>query len=223
MSSVLFRYYPGKTLDPANYPYKVITAPATTPITLADIKTQCRIDWSTIDTWITNFILSPVISYAENYTRLNFITRKYQTTRDYFESFIELRKAPNGALTSFKYYNQQNILTAVDPSCYYTVEKNYYTLILPTPDTGFPANDLTIREAGIIIEFTAGFGTLVTDVPADLKAAMLQHACHLYQNRGDWMETVATSERGQYPLPAMAKAIYDEYRIKDISGVSFYG
>lgn len=203
-------------LAPRNYPYEVIVPPAVYPIELAELKIQTKIDWDdpVHDTWLTEFIIAPVVQCAENYTRLAFITRTIKTFRDCFYYFIELKKAPFLSLTTFKYLNLEDVLDDVPAESYYSLKRSPYGNILLSPNNEYP-NDLTEKFAGIEIVFDAGYGPTKEDVPSDLKLAMLQHATFFYQNRGDCCDA-------EKCCPPAAKAIYEKNRVFDLSGYQYY-
>lgn len=203
-------------LRPRNYFYEVTVAPAASPIALAELKIQTKIDWDDTahDEWLTDFIIAPVVQFAENYTGRSFITRTFKTTRDCFASLIVLKKAPFNSLVTFKYINTSDTLTDVPSDDYYTIKKTYGEIKL-SPNQSYPS-DLTEKLNGIEIIFTAGYGAAKADVPADLKKAMLQHATFLYQNRGDCCDA-------KICCPPESKTIYDSYVILDLSGYQYHG
>lgn len=203
-------------LRPKNYFYEVTVAPAASPIELAELKIQTKIDWDDTahDDWLNDFIISPVVKFAEKYTGRSFITRTFKTTRDYFLGFIMLKRAPFDSLLTFKYINTDDTSTDVPSANYYVIKKTYGEVLL-TPNQSYPT-DLTEKLNGIEITFTAGYGAAKTDVPPDLTKALLQHATFFYQNRGDCCDAEAC-------CPPESKAIYNLYPIPDLSGYQYHG
>lgn len=203
-------------LPPRNYLYEIIVPPAVYPIELAELKIQIKIDWDneTHDAWLTDFIIAPVVQYAENITNLSFITRTFKTTRDCFDALINLEKAPFDSLLTYKYLNTSETLIDVPADGYYVVKKSYGKVLL-TPNKNYPT-DLTEKLNGIELTFKSGYGDSKADVPPDLKLAMLQHATFLYQNRGDCCSI-------EQACPSASMSIYKKYRISDFSGVDCYG
>jgi len=204
------------TRNPRNYLYEVVTPPAAYPISLADLKIQTRIDWTSVehDTFLTKNIIEPVVQCAENLTGISFITRTMKTYRDCFDSFIQIRSAPFDSLVTFKYLNNLDILTSVPSDCYYVVKKEYGNIILNC-DSSYPS-DLTEKLGGIEIVFTVGFGASSAEVKADLRLAMLQHATFFYENRGDCCNLESC-------CPPSVRAIYENNRIYNLSGYDIYG
>ena len=77
----------------------------------------------------------------------------------------------------------------------------------------FPTDVDQVPQAVEII-FTAGYGPDTTDVPADVKFAMLNHIADLYSNRGDCDSSGIASK---------TKSLYDKIKIIDIgSDVRLY-
>lgn len=205
--------------EPRCYDYEIITPPAILPVDIEDLKAHARIDYSDNQQPYLNMLLASVVQTAQEITNNVFISTKYKTYRDYFDEIIELRKAPNATLTAFKYYNTSNVLTDVDSNIYYTITREKsYSIVLVKNNYWYPDSNVRDQEHSIILEFTAGFGATKDNVPADLRLAMLQHATHLYQNRGD----VSLGADERHGIPAAALSIYNRYKIVNLSGAVHY-
>jgi uncharacterized phiE125 gp8 family phage protein len=75
------------------------------------------------------------------------------------------------------------------------------------------------REQAVKITFVDGYGDAETDVPDDLREALLQHLAAMYANRGDCNEGRvggALLAGAQKFLPIDAQLIYDLRRIRSI-------
>ncbi|MCK5611364.1 phage gp6-like head-tail connector protein, partial [Candidatus Pacearchaeota archaeon] len=77
------------------WPYIVTVAPATLPLTVNEVKEHLRID---LDDKTQDALLKVLIraatDYAEKYTKIDFITRTYETLRDSFIDSLEIRRTP---------------------------------------------------------------------------------------------------------------------------------
>src|SRR5512139_2020471 len=104
----------------ANMGVKLITAPTSEPVTLAEAKAQCRVDISTDDVLIGNLITA-----AREYCELH-DWRVYmpQTWELYLDDWpktqnIEIPKPPLQSVTSFKYIDEDGVETTLDSGQYF--------------------------------------------------------------------------------------------------------
>lgn len=206
-------------MSACEYEYKVYEEPTEYPITVDDIKMQTRVDRDDTEhnTYLQNYIIKPVVAFAQKYTSLYFLTTKIITYRDTFDNIIEMRRAPYATLISFKYYNTSDILVDVPAANYFVTERYRYSKIYPKDTSSFNITDIRDQLDSIEIRFSCGFAATKLTLPsgvADIQLALLQHATYLYQNRGD------CGSSPEKALPANSKKIYDFYRSYEISGIS---
>lgn len=94
---------------------------------------------------------------------------------------IELPTGPLQSITSFTYYASDNTSAVFSSTKYFADTSGPVgRLIL---NTGQPWPVVTRDALGIEIEYVAGFGDNVSDIPADLRVAVRQLALHWYINR----------------------------------------
>jgi uncharacterized phiE125 gp8 family phage protein len=205
-------YYGGP--DTVNNPYFVVERSTRLPISIDQVKQQCRIDScdKSDDSLIRSIILS-VARYFELYTNRILLNTEFQTFRNYFPGYIELRKSRFSSLVSFEYY-VDGVLTEVDEADYQILQSPDYARIIPRVNNPFPTDADCIGQA-IVINFVAGYGARSSDIPDDIKTALAQHAAFLWTNRGDCDCSDAGSS-----VPPIAKSIYNLNRIKNITGLS---
>lgn len=211
------------------YTYKVTAPPEVTPITLTEVKSFAKISTNSDDSLIT-MMIEAATEQAEKFTRRDFITRTYNTFRDSFPgdfkgssvsayrmtSFtdsgnygFELRRSPLQSIESVKYVDITGATIVIPPTVYYaTVEEDYSTLLTQV-DQSWPT-DAVEQSQAITIEFKTGFGDNATDVPSDIRQALLQHVTFLYENRGD-----CGCDEGAN-IPPAAKRTYLQYRIENL-------
>lgn len=185
---------------------KVTTAPASEPVSLAELKLSLRITDTAQDSILTQYI-SDARDMAERYTGRKFIE---QTLTSYTDSYptiggewwqgwrqghvgyqtgtrhaICFDWAPAISITSVVTIDSSNTESAYAATNYYL--ENYDDDKLPKMqfnDSASLPGDLR-DENGWKIVWKAGYGTASTDVPASIRRAIIVLAGHLYENRGD--------------------------------------
>ena len=158
------------------YTYKVTSAPAVTPISVAEVKSFAKISTSSDDAIIT-MMIETATRYAEQFTHRDFITRTYETFRDQFpgdyQGFgystsnsgnygFELRRSPLQSIESVKYVDSAGSPITIASTVYYnTIEEDFSTLLTQVGQT-WPT-DAIEQQQSITIEFKTGFGDAATD------------------------------------------------------------
>jgi uncharacterized phiE125 gp8 family phage protein len=194
----------------SDFVYTVTTSRASLPITLTLVKSHLNLDPddTSQEAYLT-FLIEAVTDYAEAYMRKVLINTTFKTTRDTLVPAIQLRRSPFVSLGRFQYL-VNGVLTDIDSSLYYIVEERDYSYIALKADSTYPT-DVDDQLYPIEIEFTAGYGTSDTDVPSDIRLALLNHLAVVYENRGDCDE-----ESMANALSNTARMIYDKYRPLEI-------
>ena len=193
------------------FTYNVSTAPAVRPLTLTEVKTHLKIaitDCSQDD--YLNLLIDMATDFGEKYTKRTFINTGFTTYRDDFNDSLLLRRSKTSAIASIKYL-VSDVLTTLATSIYDFTDVNDFSEIFLKVDQVFPVDVDAVPQAVEII-FTAGYGAAATDVPADVKFAMLNHIAFLYSNRGD----CAGDCSGAGAVPSTVKSLYDKIKIIDI-------
>jgi hypothetical protein len=219
----------GLTSHTRAYTYTVTVPPANLPVSLEDVKEQLRIpDSDTTDDDLLTLYINAATNYAEAFTRRDFITRTYETYRDYFPGTgyyfaiytwrypytsgnvgFEIRRSQLQSIESIEYI-VNDVFTPVDPSIYYNTTQNDFSVVLTEPDNLWP-NDADRKLQSVKITFKAGYGDTEADVPDDIKVALTQIVTALYENRGDCSEC----DCEQF-APIAAKLILKQNRILNI-------
>ena len=214
-----------------DYPYEIITPPASLPLNLATFKEHLKIEGLNLesDDYLT-LLLQAVTAYAERYTHRTFINTTFMTYRDYFVRFIshklqalELRRSKLQSIDFIRYYKDDSLET-VDSTLYYFTKSNDYSLVLPKRNETWPSN-IDNRLQAIQIQFIAGLAanaTAFATLYPDLQIALLNHATKVYENRGDCdpCNTISLENLITRALPDTAKIIYELHMIKNITGMS---
>lgn len=217
------------------YSYTVTEPPAKLPVSLATAKQYLKVTSTADDNLITIFI-GTATSYAEGFTRRDFITRTYETFRDFFSDSVsegyytfggnpvlgatgindsgnvgfELRRSALISVDQIQYLSA-GVLTTVDSTTYYNTFETDYSEVLTEPGSNWP-DDADRRLQAITITFKAGFGDDDTDMPAWVTDGILKHVANMYTNRGD----CACGDASGGFLPLRAKSLYLQNRIENL-------
>jgi uncharacterized phiE125 gp8 family phage protein len=198
------------------YNYHVIEEPINLPVTLPEVKEHLKLDPAdnTQDDYLT-FLVWSVAKYTEEYTKRILINTKFRTYRDIFQNYIKLRRSKLQSLDKFEYL-VDDVFTTVPIDLYYVTDETAFSKIVLTFDEEYPIN-IDNRMQAIKIEFTAGYGTESTDIPQQLRLALLNHLAKVYENRGDCDTDLSTNVIEQF-LPKLSRGYYEMYRIRDYLG-----
>ena len=200
------------------WPYIVTVAPTGLPLTVDEVKDHLRIDQDdkTQDT-LLKILIKTATTFAEKYTKKDFITRTYETFRDSFYDNLELRRSPLQSVTTVEYL-KDDVLTTVSADVYFATNSNTYSRLALKVGQVWPT-DVNARAQAVKITFKTGFGNTLESVPDELREAMMQHIAAMYENRGDCDDNRVSSSLGgsaQKLLPVDAQLIYDQNRIRSI-------
>jgi uncharacterized phiE125 gp8 family phage protein len=161
------------------------TAPTAEPVTLAELKANCRIDVTDHDDLLTSLLLT-AREYLEEVTWRSFITQTWVLRTNAFSDPIYLPRPPLASITSIKYYDtggtEQTLSTDVYEAGIYDdigVARLKYLQCWPA---------CRGHEDDITITYVAGYGATASTVPQPLRHAILLLAGHLF----DHPEIVAT-------------------------------
>lgn len=161
---------------------KVITPPASEPVTLSEAKAQCRVDISTDDTLITSYI-SAARRLCE---RINWRAFMTQTLEVWFDAWpstdsIRLPRPPLQSVTYIKYYDEDSVVATLSSSTYFVDTISERGRIVLNTDQSWPS--VTLRPAnGVVVRYVAGWAS-AADVPETIKQAILLVVGHWYENR----------------------------------------
>lgn len=159
---------------------KLFTAPSTEPITLAQLKAQCRVDTNDEDAVLT-LAIAAARAKAENYTGTALISQVWDQTLDAFPcAEIELLKPPVTTINEVTYVDEAGAVQTLSNSAYTLDASTFPGWLLPAFGTDWPA---TRDQANAVkIRFTAGYAD-ANAVPADIRAWLLLTAAFIYAQR----------------------------------------
>jgi len=200
-------YYPFQ--QPLDYP--LVTGANTLVVSLDEAKEALRIVSDTSqDTLITRLVYTAT-NYFELVTGRDLISKTYKCYLNNFPTGniynssgyfnynqncgIRILRSKLQSITHIKYY-VSGVLTTWNSSNYYITDENDYAAIYLTDGSSWPT-DADNRMQTIVITFVVGYGAAASDIPFDIKQALLQYIVYLYENRGD-----CDCSSGGYPASA---------------------
>lgn len=160
--------------------YRLITAPASDPVTLGEAKAHLRVDHSDEDARITSLIKAAT-SYLDGRTGVIgrcLVTQTWELTLDAFPAKeIELPLGPVASVTSVKYVDAAGLEQTLSAGSYYVDTASLSAWVVPEdtwPATMAAANAVTVRYVA---------GTAAASVPEAIRQAILLLVGHWYENR----------------------------------------
>ena len=202
------------------YSYFVTVPPVGLAVDLDTVKAQLNIVGNDDDALLTLYIKSAT-SYAERFTRRDFLIRTYETFRDYFDysnqfcdpemnynadNFILTKSMVNDVISME--YLKEGVFTTVDDTIYYVTRDNDFSRIILKHNEHYP-QDQDKQLQSIKITFTAGMST----IPDDLQLAIMQIVADMYANRGDCNCDCSGSGVSSY-VSGAARGLLLQYRIE---------
>jgi len=159
--------------------HSLITAPATEPIALEEMKDHLRVVTDDEDGYIFDLI-SVARDKIEEYLSLQMVTATWELTQSTFGDPIELPRWPLQSLTSIKYLDENNVEQPLASTIYEEVT-NIYPGRVRLQYQQFWPNHLCHDDA-VRIRYVAGYGQPEA-VPPRAKHAIKMLAAHYYAIR----------------------------------------
>lgn len=184
---------------------KLITAPATEPVTVSEAKVQCRVDSDiTADDGLFGTLITASRQQAEHLLGRSLITQTWERVLDAFPpAEIELGWPPILAITSVTYIDAAGDSQVLDASAYSLDSDLMPGWLLPAYGTNWPT---TLDTTGAVrVRFTAGYGSAASDVPGAIKAWLLLKIAALYVG-GDGADHAAK-------MQPMVDRLLDPFRV----------
>lgn len=185
---------------------QIISGPTAEPVTLAELKDQCRLDPSDTlqDTMLSGYITAARVT-AERVTRRSLASKVYKIFFDRFPSPgepIRLPLPPVTAVSAIKYLDSTLTLQTWDPTEYFLALVQSPALVVPVPGQVYPCPARV--PSAVEVDMTAGFdgagGPALAVVMPDLKEAVKQIAQHYF----DHPEVISAENDKELPGNAYA-------------------
>lgn len=169
--------------------YRLKTAAAVEPVSVAEVKLHARVAHSVEDSLITQWI-SAARKLAEEYQHRSYITQVYQMVYDsYPPRCIDFPRPPLVSVDSVKYYDTDDTENTFADTNYF-VDTISEVGRLSLNDSTYWPTDVLRPINSVIIEFTCGYGEAADAVPDSVKNAIYIYCTHMYENRESESGTV---------------------------------
>ena len=180
-------------------------APIALPITVADLKAQTRVSTSAEDTYLAGLVAA-IVGYVDGQGVLGraMITQTWAQTMQYPNGRVALGMGPVQSLAAVKYFDESNVEQTASLANYRLFSSGDWAFVEPINETWPTAFD---RPDAVKIEFVVGYGLAATDVPADVRHAMLLLGAHWYQNREN------SSEAQMQDIPMGFEMLMNNHRL----------
>lgn len=168
-------------------PYRSLvryTAPAVEPVTLAEAKTQCRIDTSDDDTYVSSLI-SMAREYVETTLDISLISQVWEARYDSFPLWeIILPRPPMASGTVTVIYRDEAGASQTITSAANAFQTDHYATpgrIYPNYEGVWPA--VRGDENSVVVRWPAGYGASGSSCPAVTRGLILLLVAHWYEMR----------------------------------------
>jgi len=185
--------------------YRLISGPASEPVTVAEAKSQLHITSSNYDDYLSTIAIPAARAHTEIFLQRALITRVLDI---YYSRFgrLKLPWSPLQSVDQVKYLDGNNVEQTLHPSVYEVddiAEPSELHLAYGQawPSLGYRRNPVTVR-------ITTGYGN-ASDIPPDIRIAILLLVGHLNENRE------MTSPAQINTVPHGYEALLWPYRIQE--------
>lgn len=162
--------------------FKVITPPASEPVTLAEVKAQLRIDAADTD---YDSILTPLITasreWCEGYQNRAYTAQTLEIALDNWpDCEFKLKRPPLQSVSSIKYTDTDSVETTWAAANYIVNDYQEPARIVRAYNVSWPTATLTPVN-GIKVRYVAGCAD-AADVPERAKQAIIMLTAHYFDN-----------------------------------------
>jgi uncharacterized phiE125 gp8 family phage protein len=162
----------------------LITPPAVTPVSAAEMKRWLRIDDDEEQAEIEAMI-GDAVDHVDGWSGIlgrAMIEQTWELTLDAFPACdIQIPLGPLIGVTSIKYDDPDGIEQTLSASAYEVDNLREPGWVVPVSGTAWPSTIVAINA--VRVRFTAGFGNDAASVPGSVKRALRLLIAHWYQNR----------------------------------------
>ncbi|HMT13132.1 MAG TPA: head-tail connector protein [Aestuariivirga sp.] len=181
------------------YQAKVVVPPEAKPISVSDVKAQCRIDHDSEDGYLASLI-DAAVSHIETLCMARFAPTTVDIMCDGFSDLLNIPEGPLSSIVSIKYVDISGSEQTVDSSGYVSVISGLDSSVRPVTGARWPE----IQDGSrITVRAIVGF----ENCPPDVAHAMKLIVAHWNENREPVSIGNATTD-----LPMMVDHLICNYR-----------
>jgi uncharacterized phiE125 gp8 family phage protein len=186
---------------------RLITAPTDYPVTLAEVKAQCRVDGTDSDGLLNTYIAAAT-NYVEQYTGRALMSQVWELVLDDFTDAMLIPKGPVQSVDSVKYYDSDSILQTLDTAVYAADLVSDPSWVVRVSDQTWPTVAAGVNN--VVIRFTCGYAT----VPEAIRAAIFMLVSQWNDERSSIssVRQSVTADGGIPTLPNTVDALLCNYR-----------
>jgi len=196
----------------------VVTAPADTPVSLAELKAHLRVDGDTEDA-LLDAMIKGAAETAEFYLNRSLITQTLRLSLDRWPAgqvqvpwanglrIVELARPPVQSIASVTTYDDDDQPSVVGTDIYRLANgSNERARLVLRKGQAWPMG-LRSNDA-IEIDYVAGYGNASADIPEPIRQGLLALIGFWFEHRDG-----ASWEAGLQPLPVGAVSFWRPYRL----------
>jgi uncharacterized phiE125 gp8 family phage protein len=159
---------------------KLITAPSTYPVTLAEARLQARMDDTVLDTRITAYI-SAATGMAEQATGRALMAQTWELSLDAFPVGFALTRIPVASITSLKYWDAAGVQQTLSSTLYTLQSSDDFgsASVEPAYGTAWPA--ARAQTNSVALRYAAGYADAAS-VPEGVKNWILLMVAAMVDN-----------------------------------------
>lgn len=166
-------------------------APLIEPVTLDEAKAHCRAEDDSVDAMI-GIYMKAARSRVETFLRRSLIERTLTYRLSCLSGPIRLRQGPVSEVVSVIYTARDGQDQTLPADQYKLVRDREPPAIVPRYGVVWP---LTLDEPDVVaVDYVAGYGAAVEDIPEDIRVAILMVTGHFFENREDVVTGVSAIE-----------------------------
>jgi uncharacterized phiE125 gp8 family phage protein len=190
----------------------LITPPAALPISLAEVRAQCRVDDVSEDALLMGYVRSAV-DFVEQHSGLKLIDQVWDWSTDAFPphcAWVRLPLAPLLAVEQIVYQDPQGTSLTLDPSVYLVrgIGSVQPARLILAPNQQWP---VTLRGPdAITIRMRVGFGSDWNAVPHDVRQSIGMLAAYWYGQRE---AAQVDPDARVFDVPFSVKQILEPWRV----------
>jgi uncharacterized phiE125 gp8 family phage protein len=163
---------------------RLITAPATRLLSLAEVKAHCRVDHADDDAYMAGLVLAAE-GHLDGYSGVlgrALISQTWQQPYEVFAPVLDIPFGPVISVTSLSYRDVNRVTQTVPSNQYRHYTRHTGDCLAMLSNFTHPAS-LDDEDDAVMVTWVAGYGAAAADVPAPIRHAALLLVAYWYSVR----------------------------------------